>query len=87
MQLHTLSSQALSLNIDQNGQVYSSDFTDQSTDSFFKINSVEDYDTNEAGIPTKKVAVDFSCKLMNADKTLSKTLSNVKGTVAVGYPK
>lgn len=73
--------------IDKSGQVFSSDFAKQSSDSFFNINSVEEYEINENRIPTKKLDVDFNCTLMNETRTVVKKLSNVKGVIAIGYPE
>ena len=72
---------------DADGQVYSSDFVDQPSTSYFNIINVDDFEENEAGIPTKMLDVDFNCVLNNSDRTLQKKLSGFKGKIAVGYPK
>ncbi len=73
--------------ISSGGEVFSSDFVAQPSASTFVVNSVEGFEVNEAGLPTKKLSVDFTCLLANGDRTAVKTLSNVKGVIAVGYPK
>jgi PKD repeat protein len=69
---------------DANGTVYTSNDLAQPSSSYFKINSVEDYDTNENGLKTKKLNLSISCVLYNGTNTIN--LTNAEAMIAVAYP-
>jgi len=71
---------------DANGAVWTSNNDLQtSANSVFKVVSVEDYLNNENGDPTKKIQVEFSCKLFNGANSIE--IKNAKSTIAVAYKK
>jgi PKD repeat protein len=71
---------------DSNGSVWTSNNDKQTSEnSSFKIVSVEDYINNENGDPTKKVQVEFSCKLYNGTSAIE--ITNAKATIAIAYKK
>lgn len=68
---------------DANGTTWSSKTNNQSSSgSVFKIVSVENYLTNQDGIATKKIKVNFSCTLFNGSRSVE--VQNVKATFCVG---
>ena len=71
---------------DPSGKLWTSNNDQQtSANSSFKIVSVENYLNNEDGEPTKKLQVEFSCKLYNGTNSID--LKNAKSTIAVAYKK
>ena len=71
---------------DLNGKLWTSNNDQQtSANSSFKIVSVENYLNNENGEPTKKIKVEFSCKLYNGTNSIE--IKNAKSTIAVAYKK
>jgi hypothetical protein len=71
---------------DETGQVFSSEFVNQTMADFFKVNSISDYISNEAGVKTKQLDVNFSCQLSNSDGSAKYFFKNVSGKIAVGVP-
>ncbi len=69
---------------DINGNHFTSDNSAQPSSSYFKINSVEDYDNNENGQKTKKLNLSISCVLYNGSNTIQ--LENAAAVIAVAYP-
>lgn len=69
---------------DLNGNYFTSDNSAQPTSSYFKINSVEDYDNNENGQKTKKLNLSISCVLYSGTTTIN--LTNAEAVIAVAYP-
>ena len=53
------------------------------SNSHFKVAAVEDYDMNENGMPTKKVTIDFKCKVYNSGNT--KIISQGSAVFAFAY--
>lgn len=72
--------------IDQNGKEYSSDSFEQEASSNFIIKKVDDYSTNRKGSDTKKVDVEFSCRLYGSSKADYIDLANIKGTFGLAHP-
>lgn len=68
---------------DASGNIYSSQNVTQSSSSYFKIVSVEDYHTNEAGQNTKKLHIVFRCLVSNG--TSSILINNGDAVIAVAY--
>ncbi len=52
------------------GILYTSNHTTQPTTSYFKINSVEEYESNENGEKTKKLNLSLSCSLYNGNNVI-----------------
>jgi PKD repeat protein len=70
--------------IDASGKKYYSNLQSQvGAGNAFKINSVEEYKVNESGQPTKKLKINFDCKLY--DGTSFVTLTNGEAVIAVSY--
>lgn len=70
---------------DSNGELFSSEFKEQSASSYFEIEEVENYELNENGERTKKLALKFQCQLSNNNGT-SIQLNQGIGTIAVAHP-
>lgn len=68
---------------DNAGVVYSSKHVTQPSDSYFKILSVEDYNTNEKGETTKKIHAQFKCKLSNGSSSI--TITDGNAVFAISY--
>lgn len=68
--------------IDNNGKTYSSANILQLNESF-KIISVEDYETSDAGVKTKKIKFNFNCKVQSGSDVLD--IKNGEGVFALGY--
>lgn len=68
---------------DANGIVYSSNDFAQPPISFFKIIKAEDCENNELGQKTKKLTVEFSCRVYNGSSSLM--IENAKAVIAVAY--
>lgn len=68
---------------DPNGVVYTSHDLVQPASSSFQILSVNDYKTNDAGLPTKSLKVKFNCVLKNGNSQI--TLTNGEAVVAIAY--
>lgn len=68
---------------DAAGNVYSSDDFGQPANSYFKIVGVENYENNGNGQKTKKLTLEFSCKVFSATGSL--TIEKAKAVVAVAY--
>lgn len=69
---------------DASGNLYTSDNSSQPPSSYFKINSVTDYDNNENGEKTKKLNISLNCVLYNGSNTIN--LTNAEAVIAVAYP-
>ncbi len=71
---------------DPDGKIYRSDLQTQSVfDSSFRILSIEDYQNNENGERTKKLTVEFDCKVFAADGS-EKRIEKTTAIIAVAYP-
>lgn len=70
--------------IDPAGSRWRSDWGAQDSDAFFRILDNEPFDPNENGQPTRKIAIQYRCRLFNADG-LGKDLEGT-GVVAVVWP-
>lgn len=70
---------------DATGKVYTSKNSGQYPSSYFKINSVEDYDNNENGAKTKKLNVSFSFVLFTQGDAF--LVTNGEAVIAVAYPQ
>lgn len=70
--------------IDENGIVYSSALGEQPNTSFIHIVNVEDYLQNEEGLSTKKIELEFVCRLYDVDGNY-KDVSDGIGTIAIAY--
>lgn len=68
---------------DASGQKFSSDDWQQPSGSKFKIISVEDFQNNENGDRTKKVKVQFTCRVYNG--TNFKVITNAEAIISVAY--
>jgi PKD repeat protein len=68
---------------DASGITYTSDNSLQPLSSYFKIISVETYDNNENNETTKKIRVQFKCKVYNG--TNSKSIDNAETVICVSY--
>lgn len=70
---------------DGDGTLFRSDLQDQGPGASFKILEVEDYDDNEQGEKTKKLTVQFTCRLWDAQGNFI-DMTNGEGVIAVAYP-
>ncbi|MCG3166100.1 MAG: hypothetical protein POELPBGB_01876 [Bacteroidia bacterium] len=70
--------------VNESGVKYTSYNAAQPASSYFKINSVEDYQNNENGEKTKKLNLSLSCTLYNGNNAIQ--LENAEATIAVAYP-
>lgn len=68
---------------DANGNVYTSKNDNQALRSYFKVNSVEEYNLNENGEKTKKISIEFSCILYNGADQIE--MQNATAVIAVAY--
>lgn len=68
---------------DANGTVYTSKNDAQPQKSYFRINSIDEYEINENNQPTKKLAVSFSCMLYNGTDAIE--IENGTAIIAVAY--
>lgn len=68
---------------DPNGTVYSSNDFAQPPQSCFKIIKAEDYHTNEQGQKTKKLTIEFTCRVFSGSSSL--LIENAKAQVVVAY--
>ena len=68
---------------DESGSVYSTNNAKQPADSYFKIVSIENYEANEKGEPTKKINARVKCKLSNGMKSID--MNNVNVVFAISY--
>ena len=70
---------------DLRGELYSTKFFKQPSDSFFEIASVSDFNETGDGKKTKKLGIRFSCLIYNELGDRIK-LNNGRGHIAVAYP-
>jgi len=70
--------------INENGKVYRSDLQEQSDDAYFKILSTEEYLNNENGDKTKKLEVEYDCKLFAADGSELRVRDG-QGIIGIAY--
>ena len=68
---------------DQTGAVYSSGSIQQLSDSKFEIVSIGDYVNTDGGEKTKKIKINFSCKVKNGNNTIS--ITNGEAVLAAAY--
>jgi len=68
---------------DANGKVYSSRTQNQQNESYFKIESVRDYNDNAQGEKTKKLKIKVSCKLFNGNTSVNLVIEDA--TIAIAY--
>ncbi len=72
--------------IDQDGNVFRSNFIQQPSDASFNVSQVEDFEINEKGQRTKKVSLSFECILYKeGDKSAHKKVAG-SGVFAFAYP-
>ncbi len=69
--------------VDENGIIYSSNNPLQPSTSYFKVVSVDSYDNNENTETTKKLHVQFKCRVYNGVNY--KTIDNADATICVSY--
>ena len=72
--------------INENGAFFTSNFLQQPANSFFEILTVEDFEENAAGQPTKKLNMEFLTTLYAPDTDETMQLKG-KTIFAVAYPK
>jgi hypothetical protein len=70
--------------IDDNGKVFTSALREQPSTSYLNILNVADFEMNEIGIPTKKVSIEFGCRLFNIDGSYI-DVNNGYGTIGIAY--
>lgn len=70
---------------DLSGRFFSSFFQSQPSSSFLKILDVEDYDDNEKGEKTKKLTLEYACRLWD-EQGNHIDIENGKAVIAVAYP-
>ncbi len=68
---------------DAGGTVYTSDNSAQTNDSYFKIESAENYSNNENNQKTKKLHIKFRCKVYNGVSFLQ--IDDAEAVIAVAY--
>jgi PKD repeat protein len=68
---------------DSNGTVYTSQSPLQPASSYFQIVSIEDYEANESGLPTKKLHVKFKCNVYNGSTAVP--IDNGEAIICVAY--
>lgn len=68
---------------DNSGNVYASNNSLQTSDSYFQILSVEDYLTNANNEPTKKLHIKFKCSLFNNNNSVQ--IDKGDAVIAVSY--
>lgn len=68
---------------DANGIVFTSNDFAQAPNSYFKILKAEDYTNNDSGQKTKKLTVEFSCKVFNGANSM--LIENATAIIAVAY--
>ncbi len=67
------------------GNFYSSFLNSQPSSSFIKVIKTEDYDDNEKGEKTKKITLEYSCRIWSESGDYI-DLNNGKATIAIAYP-
>ncbi len=70
---------------DNNGVLYSSENGAQADNSYFKINSVEDYANNSNGEKVKKLGVQFHCRLYNSSQAAYVDIDVIEAAIGVAY--
>lgn len=70
--------------IDENGNLFSSALGEQPDSSFIHIIDIQDFILNEDNLPTKKIDLEFSCRLYDINGNY-KELSNGTGTIGIAY--
>lgn len=70
--------------VDDNGIIYSSALGEQLNSSFINITNIEDYLMNDDGFSTKKISLEFACRLYDHNGSY-KDLSNGSGTIAIAH--
>jgi hypothetical protein len=68
-----------------NGVFYSSYFENQPISSFIKILKTEDYDNNENNEKTKKITLEYNCRLWSETGDFI-DITDGKAVIAVAYP-
>jgi PKD repeat protein len=69
--------------VDETGTVYKSNSNLQSSGNYFQVLSVEEYDANENGEPTRKAHIKFKCDVFNGLKKI--TIDNAEAIITVAY--
>ncbi|MES2590047.1 MAG: PKD domain-containing protein [Bacteroidota bacterium] len=69
--------------VDAAGNTYTSKNDNQALRSYFKVNSIEEYELNDNGQKTKKLNVTFSCLLFNGTNQIE--IKNATAIIAVAY--
>ena len=70
----------------EDGTVYSSSINSQTSDAFFVVNTIEEYEENELGEATRKMNIQFSTNLYSETGQLFAPLSG-EGTIGVSLPQ
>ncbi|MBK8566211.1 MAG: hypothetical protein IPN76_23430 [Saprospiraceae bacterium] len=70
---------------DDAGNKYRSDRQPQPSDYYFKILEVSDYDENEKGEKTKKISLEFTCRVWN-ESGEHIDIREGRAVIAVSYP-
>ena len=70
---------------DKDGREFRSDRGTQNSNASFTINNVEDYFENENGHPTKKLDLEFNCRLWDANQNEINIVSG-NATWGIAYP-
>jgi hypothetical protein len=66
------------------GEVFSTRYTVQPNSSFFKVLSVDDYDSNKKGEPTKQIKMKLNC-VVKSKNNRSLEIKNAEAVMAVSY--
>jgi PKD repeat protein len=70
--------------VDEDGVVFASDLGEQANYTMLNILNVEEFEVNNDGQPTKKITLEFACRLYD-EAGNSKDLENGLATIAVAY--
>jgi len=71
---------------DAQGVEYTSSRFDQPTSSYFRVLSIEPYQSNRFSAPTKKMQVELQCRLFGSSPGEFVDLTEVIGVIAVAHP-
>ncbi len=69
------------------GITYRSDLAEQTSESYFIVNTVSDYLKNENNDPTKLVELELTCVLKAVDGEQLIEFVNATGTIAIAFPE
>lgn len=68
---------------DDSGKVFNSEISPQSADSYFNVTDSQSFELNEKGEPTKKIDIEFSCRIASPDGE-TMTINLGQGTFGIG---